>query len=188
MRFIDKKFIIGFAVGFICFPVLFMGGAYLYFKLDRLTIGLKPPHIVPIEQKVSLDWDVKTLSGETVNLKEKFKGKTVFLNFWATWCPPCVQEMPSIESLYIQYNGKVSFACVSSESINDLQKFKDSKGYTVPIYQLEGNPPEDLNVKGIPMTYIISEDRKSSFKHIGGADWAHADVIAYFEDMLGKVK
>lgn len=188
MRFIDKKFIIGFVAGFICFPILFAGAGYLYLKFDSLKLGLKPPQIVPIEQKVSLDWDVKTLSGETVNLQEQFKGKPVFLNFWATWCPPCKKEMPGIESLYTKYNEKVGFACISSESISDLQKFKNSKGYTMPIYHLAGNPPEAFNVKGIPLTYIISDDRMFSFKHLGGADWAHSDVIEYFEEMLSKLK
>jgi len=184
MRFIDKKFIIGFAIGFLCFPVLFFGGAYLYFKLDMAGFNLTPPKIVPVEQTISLDWDVKTLSGEAVNLKEAFQGKPVFLNFWATWCPPCKKEMPSIESLYNKYKEKVGFACISNESIKDLQKFRDAKGYTMPIYHLEGNPPEALEVKGIPLTYVISKDRMTLFKHYGGADWAHADVIAYFEDML----
>ena len=187
MSFINKKFIIGFTAGFVCFPILFICAGYLYLKFDGSKIALKPPNIVPVEKNISLDWDVKTLNGETINLKEQFKGKTVFLNFWATWCPPCRQEMPSIESLYGRYSGKVGFACVSSESIKDLQKFKDSKGYTMPIYHLEGDAPKELNIKGIPVTYIISDDRNFFFKHIGGADWAHANVMMYFENILNKV-
>lgn len=188
MRLIDKKFVIGFVVGFVCFPVLFFGGAYLYFKFDVAGFKLAPPQIIPVEQAVDLDWDVKTLDGEQINLNKEFQGKPVFLNFWATWCPPCKKEMPGIEILYNTYKEKVGFACISSESISDLKQFKESKGYTMPIYHLEGNPPDAFNVKGIPLTYIISKDRKTLFRHYGGADWAHPDVIAYFEEMLSKLE
>jgi len=188
MRFIDKKFIIGFAIGFICFPILFIGATYVFLKFEGFGPGLNPPQIVPVEQTVSLDWDVQTLDGQTINLKKKFEGKAVFLNFWATWCPPCKKEMPSIEKLYAKFNGKVGFACVSSESIKELQKFKDSKGYTMPIYSIEGTPPKDIHLKGIPMTYIISDDRKLSFKHLGGADWAHESMIVFLENLLNTDK
>ena len=83
MRFIDKKFIIGFAVGFVCFPILFLCVVYLYFNFDSSKIALKPPKIIPVEQAINLDWNVKTLGGGTVNLKNQFKGKPVFLNFWS---------------------------------------------------------------------------------------------------------
>jgi thiol-disulfide isomerase/thioredoxin len=188
MSFINKKFIIGFAAGFVAFPILFVCLGYVYLIFNKSAVDLNPPNIDPVEHAINLDWDVKTLGGETINLKNQFKGKAVFLNFWATWCPPCTQEMPGIESLYRKFNGKVGFTCISNESISDLQKYKDSKGYTMPIYHLEGNAPRALNIKGIPVTYIISSDRKSSFKHIGGADWAHENVIAYFEKMLKRVE
>jgi len=184
MRFVDKKFIIGFVIGFICFPVLYICLNYLYIKYDGSKTAFAPPDIKPVEEAIHLDWDVKTLDGETVNLKDKFKGKIVFLNFWATWCPPCTQEMPSIESLYTRYKGKISFACVSNEPIKSLRKFKDAEEYNMPIYQFEGIPPKVFGVKMIPVTYIISGDRNSFYRHVGGADWAHANVIAYFENAL----
>jgi thiol-disulfide isomerase/thioredoxin len=149
-------------------------------------IVLIPPDIHPIEKTINLNWEVKTLDGETINLKKQFQGKPVFLNFWATWCPPCIAEMPSIERLYGRYNSTIAFACVSNESIDDLRKYKDAKGYTVPIYHITGDSPSSLSVKGIPMTFIISGNRKLSFRHYGGADWAHKNVVEYFKGLLNK--
>lgn len=188
MRFVDKKFITGFAIGFVCFPIVFFCVSYVYFNFFRTKIALHPPTILPVEKSVNLDWEVKTLEGKTVNLREKFKGKIVFLNFWATWCPPCIAEMPSIERLYTKYNSAIGFACISNESIRTLKKYKAAKGYTMPIYHINGAPPSALSIKGIPVTFIISGDRKLSFRHYGGADWAHEHVVDYFEGMLKKDK
>lgn len=188
MRFIDKKLITGFAIGFVCFPIVFFCASYVYFKFFRTKIVLYPPDILPVEKNINLDWEVKTLNGETVNLKKQFQGKPVFLNFWATWCPPCIEEMPSIERLYAKYNSTIGFACVSNESIQDLQKYKDANGYTMPIYHIKEAPPSSLGIKGIPVTFIVSCDRKLSYRHYGGADWAHENVMDYFEGLLNKNK
>ena len=67
-------------------------------------------------------WNYKTLQGEAVNF-ESHKGKVVFLNFWATWCPPCVAEFPAIEDLYTQYGNEVEFILISNESASVVESF-----------------------------------------------------------------
>lgn len=99
-----------------------------------------------------------------------YKGKVVFLNFWATWCPPCQKEMPDIEELYYQYGenqGDVIFLGVanpSSEeypnnqdgSIEEVETFLDENGYTFPVvYDITGNVFSDYFVTAFPTTFMI---------------------------------
>jgi len=128
MKIINTSSVLGFIVGFIAFPLLLWGGAFLYvtFALDGFDFGggggLRPPEL-PGEHIASLDWTVKTLDGTVVNLAEHAGDKTLFLNFWATWCGPCVAEMPSIEKLYSQFGSDMAFVCVSGEQAETIKKF-----------------------------------------------------------------
>ncbi len=90
MRIFNKSSVLGFIIGFIAFPVILWGGAYLYYKIAFGDFdaggagGLEPPEL-PGDRIVSLDWTVKSLDGTVVNLREHAGDKTLFLNFWATW-------------------------------------------------------------------------------------------------------
>ena len=106
---------------------------------------------------------VKSLSnGKFVRMSD-FKGKVIFLNFWATWCPPCRGEMPSIQKLYdkTKKDGLV-FICISNESEGTVYKFIKENGYTFPIYTYSGYIPQVYEYTGIPTTFIISKDGKIS--------------------------
>jgi thiol-disulfide isomerase/thioredoxin len=132
----------------------------------------------------TLDWTVQTLDGKTVTLGNKMKDQVVFLNFWATWCPPCVAETPSIEKLYRKIGDRVAFACISNESFDTLLEFRKKSGYTFPMYRRSQGPPSEFNTGGIPATFILSKNRKILLKHVGGADWAHESVVAFLEEVL----
>jgi thiol-disulfide isomerase/thioredoxin len=186
MKFINKSSVIGFLLGLIVSPALIIGGLYIYVKLqmpDMKEMAFSPPD-VPSRQKVSLDWKVKALDGTEINLGKETKDQVVFLNFWATWCPPCVGEMPSIEKLYRRFEGKISFACISSEDIATIKAFRTAQRYTFPMYHIEGDPPEELKSDGIPATFVISRKGIVVLKHVGGADWAHERVVTFLEDLL----
>ena len=91
---------------------------------------------------------------------ERFKGKTIFLNFWATWCPPCIAEMPNIQSLYEDVQSdSIQFVMVSLDE--DHQKARDylsRKEYTFPVYFLNGRKTGTYNSTVVPTTYVISPD------------------------------
>jgi thiol-disulfide isomerase/thioredoxin len=110
----------------------------------------------------------------------------VFLNFWATWCPPCVGEMPSIQRLYdtLKDEEGVVFVCVSDEEPDTVRKFVEEKGYTFPVYTMEGERPEDFRGRGIPTTFILSQDGKISFRHIGSAKWDDQSSIDFIKNLL----
>lgn len=184
MKCPDKKFWGGFLLGFVAFPVMFFIVAYSFTRSHFIETGNLEPPDIPTEQRISLDWTVMDLDWQTINIKNSTGDKPVFLNFWATWCPPCVKEMPSIEKLYDKFKDRVFFACISKEELNDLGAFQKKKGVHIPIYKINGKVPSDFESRGIPATFIISPDGKILFKHVGGADWSHEKVVKFMEKML----
>lgn len=191
MKIISKSSVAGFIIGFMCFPFVLWGSVYVYstFIAGGFDIGgsrgLNPPDL-PSEISVSLDWTVKALDGTEVNLKDYAQGKTIFLNFWATWCPPCVVEMPSIDTLYGQFGDSMAFVCVSQESVATLKDFIKEKKYSVPVFYADTPSPPELNAVALPSTFIIDPDGKILLKHMGGADWAHESVIAFLREKLAR--
>lgn len=100
---------------------------------------------------------LQNVNGEGVNL-QSFKGKKVFVNLWATWCPPCRAEMPSIERLSKQVDPeKVAFVMLSLDDFNKAKSFVQQKKLDLPIYYPGENLPELFNVQGIPVTFIFNE-------------------------------
>lgn len=120
------------------------------------------------------------MSGKKVELTS-YKGKPLFLNFWATWCPPCVAEMPYINEIYPEYKDKINFALVSVEAPGDktkVEKFIQDKGMTVPVFMGDNQAITSLyKVQGIPTTYIINAKGEMVTVHVGGMN----------KDMLKKL-
>ncbi len=190
MKFINKSSVIGFTLGAIISPLIMIGGIYLYVQTLMDDLGMDgaganfPPPQIPVYSKVDINWTLITANGAEINLEEEFKDQIVFINFWATWCPPCIAEMPTIEKLYQKYKDKIGFAMISTEYIGMLEDFKNRNKYTFPVYQIEMDVPEVFNLSIIPATFIISPDRKIILKHVGGADWSHGDVTNFLDELL----
>ena len=101
---------------------------------------------------------ITDVSGNITDL-QSFKGKKVFINLWATWCPPCRTEIPSIEKLYSKVDKtKVAFIMLSLD--NDMQtavNFATKNKLATPVYYPAENLPSLFNVEGIPATFIFDE-------------------------------
>ena len=190
MKFINKRSVIGFTLGAIISPLIMIGGIYLYIQTQMGGLGMGgegvnfPPPPIPVHGKVDINWNLITANGTEINLEEKFKDRVVFINFWATWCPPCIAEMPTIEKLYQKYKDKIGFAMISSEYIGMIEDFRDRNKYTFPVYQIGIEIPAVFNLSVIPATFIISADRKIALKHVGGADWSHEDVMNFLDELI----
>ncbi len=132
----------------------------------------------PREQKdvsyvslASSQWQLEDMNGNQV-LMSDLEGKVVFINFWATWCPPCIAEMPSIQQLYDKFGDKVVFLMVSSEPANVINGFLARKGYTLPIYHtVGGSEPNEFRTKSIPATFLLSKKQRVVIKKTGAAKW-----------------
>jgi len=151
-------------------------------KGKTLESRLEAPSF-PSTTLVDYDWVVQSLDGQDFKMAD-VKGKVVFLNFWATWCSPCVAEMPSIQRLYEKLKGEgVLFVCISNEESSKVSGFAREKGFTFPIYTMHGAPPAVFKTRGIPATFILSPDGKIAFKQIGSAKWDDGKSIDFIKGL-----
>ena len=111
-------------------------------------------------------------------------GKVVFISYWATWCPPCIAELPTIEKLYADYGDQVNFMLISNERSETVRLFLEKKGYDLPVYLSRMQAPKALFERSIPTTYIIDGDGKILMKETGAADWNSEKVREVLQDLL----
>lgn len=106
-------------------------------------------------------------SGQIRSLSE-FNSDVIFMNKWATWCAPCVAELPGIQKLYEETSGHAEFLMVTWDTDFDKAKnYKTKHGYTFPIYQVYGFAPEAFKTSSIPVTYIIQQKEGFMYRHQG---------------------
>lgn len=135
------------------------------------------------------DFALKNLKGEDIRLSD-FKGKVVILNFWASWCDPCVEEFPSLMKLVDRFNGEVVLVAVSAdrergELDNFLQTFKavDHPGVVV-LWDQSLEIAKSFGTVTLPETYIIDRDMKLVRKVVGIEDWASEMAVHFFEQLV----
>ena len=146
--------------------------------------------ISPIKgDKRAPDFSLKDLNSRKVGLKQ-FREKIIFLNFWATWCGPCKEEMPSLEVLYQQFKEKnfiLLAISVDYEGLKPVQEFINKHHYTFPVLLDPKCETLDLfEVKGIPTTFLIDKKGIMVGKAVGPRDWKSPEVISLINLMLGK--
>jgi len=137
-----------------------------------LLSGFADAPAVTDENKEPFDYNfvVKDLQGNKTDFGH-FKGKVVFLNLWATWCPPCRSEMPGIQKLYDRVDkDKIEFVMLSLDKDGQVERVKNyvnKSAYTFPIYMPSGYLSAQLQVPSIPTTFVISADGHIVFKEVG---------------------
>lgn len=110
---------------------------------------------------------LKNLAGEEVSLKD-YRGKKVMLNFWATWCPPCKEEMPAMEQFYKESSKEVEILAVNLDPQNNVNSFVKDNKLTFPILlDQNGTTQQIYSIISIPTTLIIDEQGLILKKHIG---------------------
>ena len=146
-------------------------------EISAFMAGLmaSSPKTIESNEQQTLDaqawsWQLLDGSGNKVTL-EQFKGKTIFLNFWATWCPPCIAEMPDIQELYNGFSDKAVFLLVSDEDTQTIKSFMDKKGYQMPVYRQLGGIPDVFLTNSIPTTWVIDPSGKIIIRKTGAAKW-----------------
>jgi len=127
----------------------------------------------------------KDIHGKVIDLGS-LKGKVVFLNFWATWCPPCLAEMPSVNKLYEQFKGDehVVFILVDADSdFLKAQKYMDRKGYKLPVYQVAGSIPEAIFKGSLPTTVVFDKWGRVAYNEAGAANYASEKFISFIKTL-----
>lgn len=130
--------------------------------------------IVLKEKPAAPDFTLTDKNGKKVTLSS-FRGKVVLLNFWATWCPPCRQEMPSMEKLFQSFHDRTDFVMLavdSQEPLTTVEPFLKKYGYTFPILlDTTGEVGSMYSVTGIPTTYLIDAQGRVIAGKVGAHDW-----------------
>jgi peroxiredoxin len=138
--------------------------------------------------QVAADFDLESLDGGRVSLAS-LRGKVVFLNFWATWCAPCRDEMPSMQSLHDEFNGRGDFVMLAvsqDERGRDAVKpFIEKNGFRFQVLlDPEGRLADSYGLRGVPETFIIDRAGRIVARHMGAYDWARPDVKEALRRML----
>ena len=128
-------------------------------------------------------WTLTDLSGKTIRFSDQLD-KPVFVNIWATWCPPCRAELPGIQKLYEQYKGKVRFLLLSDEPPEKVRAFAHEHQYNdLPFYRYR-YMPQDFATKSIPATFIISKKGKVVLTKKGAARWDSGKVKKLLDNLV----
>jgi len=146
------------------------------------------PSVIDKEEREKVlysSWTLRDLNGNELNYQDT-KGKVVFVNLWATWCPPCIAEFQNIQDLYNDYGDKVVFLLVSEESPTTIQNFLNKKGYEIPIFNPLTNYPDDFNPRSIPRTYIIDKEGFVVVDKKGAANWNSDKIRNQLSVLLAK--
>lgn len=135
------------------------------------------------QQLNDFQFALRDLNGVSTNLS-KSEGRVVIINNWATWCAPCIAEMPSLQTLYNDYKDKVDFYFISYEKKNVLVQWLKEKSYDLPIFQPVGPTPGQLNSSSIPTTYVITKKGKIVIEEVGAHDWNSQEFRKKLNSML----
>ncbi|GHU25784.1 hypothetical protein FACS1894172_12240 [Spirochaetia bacterium] len=134
----------------------------------------------------AIDFNVPLLSGGTQQLSDLY-GKVVIFNIWATWCPPCRAEMPSMEALYKKFKNKglEILAVDGGESERDVARFINTNGFTFPIgLDISDKITEPYGTGYIPTSYILDRQGRIISQIVGGRRWDTENVYKAFEILL----
>ena len=125
---------------------------------------------------------INLLENENINLKD-LNGKVVFINYWATWCAPCIAEMPSIQKLYNDYKNKITFIFITSDPKDKIVDFYKKNNYNLPTYGLGSKPPDEIYSQTLPTTFILDKTTKVTIKEKGALNW-NSNKIRKMLDIL----
>ncbi|MGI9527296.1 MAG: TlpA family protein disulfide reductase [Weeksellaceae bacterium] len=153
--------------------------------IQRL-ISFSPNTISKDKQEKLLDYSL-TFSDQENNVYslENDKGKVIVINFWATWCPPCVAEMPSFSNLYQDYKDDVSFYFITQDEWSRVNTFEDKRNYALPYYQLL-KPSDQLQYTSLPTTYVIGKEGNILINKVGVADWESDGMRSFLDQALSE--
>ena len=194
MSFFNRHFFAGVAAGVGLTVAMILGAGLLLTILFRPQMdgrgdfggGLPPPPFPQQEALSGVEWKFQSLDGKETSLSA-FEGKVLFVNLWATWCGPCVVEMPGIQRLYEQFPQEdVAFLLVSDEPPDVVEEFVREKGWELPLYVSDDAKPSAFVTRGIPATFILDRTGRIVFRHVGSARWDDESSVRFLTELLEK--
>lgn len=144
--------------------------------------------IAPKEVSSSLYFEMLDADGNSVELSD-LKGKVVFINFWATWCPPCIAEMPSIQKMYDKVRDDEEIVVLTVEvqgAKEKAMKFMERKNMDLPVVYPNTAIPEEIFQGSLPTTVIFDKDGNIAHTTMGMADYSGQNILDFFEELKTK--
>jgi thiol-disulfide isomerase/thioredoxin len=193
MRFPSFKSWLIFAAGFascvVCLIAFIFSAYFFWLKPMQRGIGAnlsEPDFFSP----KPASFDLAAVGKQNTHLKlEEYRGRIIVLNVWATWCGPCMMELPSLGKLAAHYAGspEVVVVCVSQEPSDIVFRNQAAQDSGAPLYSLNGpDLPRIYETDGIPATFVIDPQGMIVFKHVGAADWFAPSVTNFIESLKPK--
>lgn len=142
-----------------------------------------------IENKESYDklssynWQLIDINGQQSNLINS-SNQVIIINYWATWCPPCIAEMPSLVALHKDYGDKVKFVFLANDDRDKVESYLVKNNYALPVYFKNTKAPKELDSSSLPTTYIINKKGEIVLKEIGAADWNTKKLRTLLDNLL----
>jgi thiol-disulfide isomerase/thioredoxin len=156
--------------------------------VNRAVLHIKTPGVISEEKQERLsDMDYNWILAWAQNEPYYFsnlRDKVIIVNFWATWCPPCVAEMPKLQSLYMKYGDRVAFVLVTNEEQEVVEAFMEKNQYMMPVFYMASEPPEALAFSAYPTTFIISRDGSIVSRKTGAVNWDSRATHRILDDLL----
>lgn len=149
-------------------------------------LALFSPSMIDESKQIQIEdynWKLKAEDNSVFNFEET-RGKVVLINFWATWCPPCIAEMPNMQLLYNDYKDKVEFVFVSNEDFTVINKFMSKNGYIFNVYNPVTKYPESFDVSSIPRTFLIDKKGRIIIDKTGASNWNSESVRKTINQLL----
>lgn len=161
--------------------------AVLLLLLAVMASGCSKKEVPAQEGAAAPDFTLSDLSGKQVQLSS-LKGKVVLVNFWATWCPPCREEIPSMVKLNQIMQGKnfqMLAISVDEGGKQAVQEFFRQNGVTLPaLLDTDGSVSRRYGTTGVPETFIVDGKGMIRKKVIGGVEWSSPEVVGYLEGLM----
>lgn len=192
IMYAERKYVVGFgtkvafslaAFGLLAFLVVYQVDKRLTYKNLLVDSVVNP---TPLEVQDAPDFVLPMGEGGKGMQLSQMKGEWVFLNFWASWCGPCRDEMPSMEMLNRRFKGRMKMVAVSvDEDWREVNRFfGDTKPTFDVLWDRSKATTFRYGTRKFPETYLISPEGKVVAKFVGPRDWYNQAAVQYFDDLL----
>tara|TARA_B100000575_G_C23093182_1_gene630316 strand:+ start:374 stop:955 length:582 start_codon:yes stop_codon:yes gene_type:complete len=155
---------------------------------EEVQAMLKSERIdAPKVELAAADFEGTLLNGQPFRLSEQ-KGKVVFLNFWATWCSPCLKEMPDMQELQRELGSKILVLAVGmGEEAERIEKFQKKYQFEFQIFpDPEMTVTQLYGVRNIPITYLVNTSGMVVGRALGPREWTRPKLLKFFEDLASE--
>ena len=184
----NKKNVFNILFIVVLLVIVFVPVAKSFMLQGLMEIGFLKPNITQDLKPISTDLSsikFKDVKGNEINLAE-LNGKVIFINFWATWCPPCLAEMPSINTLHKQFGGDADIVFIMVDADGNFEKslsYMNKRNYKMPVYTMASSIPENLFKGSLPTTIVFDKKGRISFHEEGAANYGSQKFIDFIKQL-----